>query len=79
MDIEELAIVKGVGFGMRDCNSPVLWFGVETLHGGSLQVFNMKDAERVIQAAGCYDVKNLEGRACVVETKNGMQTFARWK
>ena len=77
--MEELATVKGVGFGMRDCNRPVLWFGVETLHGGSLQVFNMKDAERVIQDAGCYDVKNLEGRSCVVETKNGVQAFARWK
>lgn len=76
---EELAIVKGVGFGMRDCNAPVLWFGVETLNGGSLQVFNLDEAGKLIEGAACYDIKSLEGRACIVAKVNGMMRFKGWK
>lgn len=58
-EMEELAIVKGVGFGMRDCSNPVLWFGVETLHGGSLQVFSMKESEQVIKDAALRHPRRL--------------------
>ena len=33
---EELAIIEGIHVGMRDCGSPVLWFGVTMLGCGSL-------------------------------------------
>lgn len=76
--MEEIGIVKGVSFGMRDCNAPVLWFSVNTLHGGSLQVFNLEDAGRLVEEAGCYDIKQLEGSACVVENDRHVITFIRW-
>lgn len=68
---EELATIKDVGIGMRDCNSPVLWFTVEMLHGAALQVFQWEQAAQVIEEFGVYDARNLEGRACVVTVDKG--------
>lgn len=76
--MEELGIARGVKFGLRDVGKPVLWFGVDTLNGGALQVFNLERAAQIITAAGCYDINGLEGRACVVETDRTTARFLRW-
>lgn len=76
---EELAIVKGVGVGLRDAGYPILWFGVETMNSGSLQCFGWEDAAEIIKEAGCYDTKNLEGKPCIVEASGGLMKFVRWK
>lgn len=78
--VEQLGIVKNVGFGMRDCNEPVMWFDIRTLACGALMVFNLADARRFVEEAGCYDIKELEGCACVVATggAGSPMTFLRW-
>lgn len=80
MIMEQMGVVKGVSFGMRDGGSPALWFVVETLGGGSLQSFNLEEAGRLIEEAQCYDIKQLEGRACVVDSNGAgsLMKFIRW-
>lgn len=75
---EQLGIAKGVGFGMRDCSSPVLWFEVSTLAGNSLQVFGMDETARIVKEANVRDIRQLEGRACVVEVERHAMVFLRW-
>lgn len=79
IQMEELAIIKGPGFGLRDTGRPCLWFLVDTLDGGSLQVFYGDQAYTIIKEANVYDVKDLEGKPCVVTSNNGIQTFVRMK
>ena len=69
--MKELAIIKGVGIGIRDCNAPVLWFSVEMLHGGALQIFPWNEARQVILDFSVRDVRDLEGRACIVDSGDG--------
>ena len=67
MDETELAIIKNVGIGMRNCHYPVLWFDVHIAEGEpALQVLNWAQAEQLIKDYHLYDVKNLEGKACLV-------------
>lgn len=75
---EELAIVKGVDFGMRDVDAPCLWFSVEMLHGGSLQCFFGEDITRLLKEAWCYSIRDLEGRPCVVNCEGNLVKFVKW-
>ena len=71
-----MAIIKNVGFGMRDCAHPVLWFDTYTSEGsGALQVFSYPKSEEIIKQAGVYDVHGLEGKPCWVEEADGMIFF----
>lgn len=74
---EELAIIKDVGYGNRDVGSPVLWFTVTFLNGGSLQILQGEDAYNLIKESGVYDVKSLEGKACVISTDGYRVEFVR--
>ena len=67
-DGEVLAIMKNVGIGMRDTNNPCLWFDACIDESGrALQVLSWGTALHVIKESGVYDVKNLEGKACIVD------------
>ena len=67
-DGEVLAIMKNVGIGMRDTNNPCLWFDACIDESGrALQVLSWKEAQQVIKESDVYDVKNLEGKACIVD------------
>ena len=77
--MEELAIIKNVGFGMRDMNKPVLWFTVETLYYNSLLFFTGNDILDFIKKANVYDCKDINGRTCIVETNEGTLKFLRFK
>ena len=78
--VEQLAIAKGVGVGVRDAGRPILWFEVSMLYGGALLVFEWDEARQLIQDADAYDIKSLEGRACVVTSggPGSVVRFIRW-
>lgn len=75
--MEKLAIIRNVAYGMRDYHVPVLFFETEELDGCSLQLFSQPRADELIRQANVYDVKNLEGRACVIEETNGIVKVLR--
>jgi hypothetical protein len=64
---KEMAKVEGdVHIGMRDCGTPVVWFGVEMLVGGALIVMDWDTAKEHIKKAGVYDIKELSNSSCIV-------------
>ena len=75
---EQMAIIRKPGFGMRDMNEPGLWFDIYTSdNSAALQVFHGDAALDVIRAYGVYDVKDLEGKPCLVEAAHGMMRYVR--
>ena len=76
----EMAIIKGVGIGMRDCREPVLWFDVHIASGGAaLQVLNWTEAKKLIADYSLYDVRNLEGKPClVVRDQDYLRYHSAW-
>lgn len=75
---EQLAIIRKPGYGMRDLYQPGLFFDVYLSESSAaLQVFSQPEANEVIQDHGVYDVKDLEGRACWVESDNGTIRYLR--
>lgn len=71
--MRQLAIIKGVGFGMRDAPVPVLWFEVNTGEGAALQCLRWEQAEPVIRQV--HEVHDLEGKPCWVETDGMTMRF----
>lgn len=74
---EEMAIMKGVSVGMRDTGHPCMWFSVNQEGSGSLQVLSWKEAEELIRKADVYDIKELNGKACIVEVDGNFMRFKR--
>lgn len=75
---EELAIIKNPGYGLRDTNYPCLFFEVCGEGWGSLQTFRGERAQEIITEAGVYDVKNLEGKPCIITiNKDRVVNFVR--
>lgn len=78
---EQIAIISDVGIGSRDVGRPVLWFTVQiSEHISSLQVFEWAKAFEILKTV--YDVRELEGKPCWVETDGiaGTTRFIRmWK
>ena len=75
---EEMAIIKNVGLGCRGEKYPMLWFTVCVVDGGAaLQIFSMKDAEKIIADAGVYDIKDLEGMPCSVINDDNIIRFVK--
>ena len=75
---EEMAIIKDVGFGCRDVGYPVLWFTVCLVDGGAaLQIFSMKETEKIITDSGVYDIEDLEGKPCLVINDDNIVRFVK--
>lgn len=73
---KQLAIMKNVGIGMRDCHSPVLWFSAFISEGSAaLQVLNWDRAKDLIAKSGVYSVLELEGKSCWVNVGDNMIKF----
>ena len=68
-----------VHVGLRDIGRPCLWFAVNTLRGGALQVFVGEDMLDFIKNAGAIDIKTLEGKPCVVDVDGDMIRFIEMK
>jgi hypothetical protein len=75
--MEEMAMMEEVGVGARDVGKPVLWFTVGGEGWGALQVFDIADDEARELLAAVYDVRELNGRLCVVEKDDGIVRFKR--
>ena len=76
---EQLGIIKGAGYGMRDFRgAPGLWFTVYTSdHTASLQCFFGEQANAILKAGNVYDIPELTGRACYVREEGGLMQFLR--
>ena len=77
MSTEQLAIIEEAGVGRRDTHSPVLWFNVSGDGWGALQVFGLASQEALDILTEVYDVRDLDGRACVVTKENRTVRFVR--
>ena len=76
---ERLAIMKEVDIGMRDVNRPVLWFTVRMNDClAALIVLSWEEAGKLLEDAGVYSVKNLEGQACYVDAGEGWGDTVRF-
>lgn len=79
--MKQLAIIKGVGYGMRDIGRPCLFFDAMISEGsGALQILFGKAAEKLIKDYGCYDIKNLGGTPIWVNVEGSKITVhSAWK
>lgn len=70
-ETRKLAVMRNVGFGVRDTNHAMLWFTADTMDNrASLQCLDAVEAVALIEKLGITDVKYFEGRHCWVE-ENG--------
>ena len=75
---EQLAIIQGVGVGLRDTNQPVLWWSAHTGDAGSaLHVFGWDEAADIIRDYGVREVHELNGKPCWVEIDAGNMTYKK--
>lgn len=72
---EELAVINNVHFGMRDAPWPCLWFTVNALHYGALQILHFKEAVELIKKHNIYKIEDLEGKPCIVEMEGSSCIF----
>ena len=74
--MKQLAIMKGVDFGLRDAGTPVLWFSTYISEcSAALQVLVGREIEIFLKDSGCYSIKELEGKSCWVECDGGLIHF----
>lgn len=74
--MKKLAIIKGVGFGMRDMGEPCLWFATHIDESvAALQIFVEDELKQVVKESGCYDISEIEGKSCWVECENNTIIF----
>jgi hypothetical protein len=52
-----------------------MWFGVDCLDGGALQVMSWDAAAKMIRDSGVSDTSQLAGKACVVEVDDDQCTI----
>ncbi|KKL94681.1 hypothetical protein LCGC14_1862170, partial [marine sediment metagenome] len=67
--MRELAMIKDVKFGTRDVGKAILSFTAVGLNGSSLQILSAKEAINLIEEHQIVDIGNLNGMACILETK----------
>lgn len=74
--IRQMAIIQGVGVGLRDVGAPVLWWTVNTGDSGAaLNVFDWEVAGEIIKAYGVREVHGLNGKPCWVEVGDGLMKY----
>ena len=67
--MKRMAIMKRVGFGVRDTNRCCLFFDAYEPEGlVSLQIVPAEKAIEVLEKHYVHDVKHLEGKPCWVES-----------
>ena len=73
MEIEELAIMSEVSFGLRDIAVPCISFSTKTLKGGALQcITGCKQIRNFLNEWNCYDIKSIEGKPCKIKRDGNM-------
>ena len=75
---EHMAIIQGVGVGLRDTNTPIMWWTIHTDSVGSaLNIFDWLTAFDIIKAYGVREVHSLNGKPCWVEVEGNNMRFKR--
>jgi hypothetical protein len=75
-DEKTLAIMKGVGFGVRDTSRAMLWFTACTSEASaSLQCIPAEQAVKLLENHGIANVRDLEGKPCWIKYDNGLIKF----
>ena len=70
--MKKQAIIKDVGFGLRDVGRPVLWFYMKFKEGlSSLQVLGLDETVDLLGKCQLSNILELEDRVCWAEIKNG--------
>jgi len=73
--MKTLAIIKDVGFGLRDCGRPTLWYTAESVGWGALMTVEFNEIENFLKKADCYDIKELEEAPIVVDVEGTRVRF----
>ncbi len=74
--MKQMAIIQGVGVGLRDTGRPVLWWTAKVSEGSAaLHVFDWDTARDIIQSYGVREVHGLNGKPCWVEVDGNRMTF----
>lgn len=74
--MKQMAIMKNVGFGCRDCGYPVLWFTAYISESiASLQILGFDKALAILKKHNISDIKDLEGKPCWVESNGTSSEF----
>ena len=69
--MRQMAIIQGVGVGLRDTNQPILWWSVHTGNNGSaLLIFDWATAADIIRDYDVREIHSLNGKPCWVEVSN---------
>ena len=76
---EELAVIKGVRFGMQDEPWPCLVIGVELLIGGAGITLHYEDAAKLIRKHHIGNIQDLDGMPCIVEITGRTVKFKELK
>lgn len=71
-------MIEEVGVGRRDTHGPVLWFNVTGDGWGALQVFDLTSETALSILTDVYDVRDLDGRLCVVEKEREIGGYTRF-
>lgn len=74
---QELAVIRGPRFGIRDTSRAMLWFNVLFLGGGSLLCFIGESALKFVQDNDISDISTLEGRSCIIDNQNNAVSFVK--
>lgn len=75
---EQLAIIKGVHFGVGDYGRVCMWFeSYIQEHAAALQILSVDQAVELIAKFGVNHVDKLNGKTIWVETGNGMIKYLR--
>lgn len=71
-----LAIMKNVGYGVRDTGRPCLYFDAYVDSSrATLQVLYGEESDALIKQAQCYNVADLNGKACWVHVAGNIIQF----
>ena len=75
---EELGIVKDIHIGIRDTNSCICWFTVDTLHGTSLQIIPIHRICEEMERLFIYKLEDLNNKPCIVYIEGGFMKFKQF-
>lgn len=74
---EEMWIIQGGEYGLRDVDTPMLWFSVSCEGHGAMLSFHQPKADQVIRDFGVTSVKHLNGKPVIVSVDGNVIEYVR--
>lgn len=72
---EEIAIITGIDFGMRDFDSPHLWMYLKLIGGETIVSMTISEAHDFVKETKCFSISHLKGLPCIVQQVDGIVKF----